>query len=68
MGYSDNTNFTFLLTTMCDTASIYGPNAPAFGQEPWHESLQDALDVLHGKNLVQHGYEKWEKESLKDIF
>lgn len=66
MGYSDNTNFTFLLTTMCDTASIYGPNAPAFGQEPWHESLQDALDVLHGKNLVQHGYEKWEKESLKD--
>lgn len=24
MGYSDNTNFTFLLTTLCDTASIYG--------------------------------------------
>ncbi len=66
MGYSDNTNFTFLLTTMCDTASIYGPNAPAFGQEPWHPSLQDALDVLHGKNLVLKGYDKWEKESLKD--
>lgn len=66
MGYSDNTNFTFLLTTMCDTAAIYGPNAPAFGQEPWHESLQDALDVLRGKNLVLKGYDKWEKESLKD--
>lgn len=66
MGYSDNTNFTFLLTTMCDTAAIYGPNAPAFGQEPWHPSLQDALDVLHGKNLVLKGYDKWEKESLKD--
>lgn len=66
MGYSDNTNFTFLLTTMCDTASIYGPNAPAFGQEPWHESLQDALDVLQGKNLLLKGYDKWEKESLKD--
>ena len=66
MGYSDNTNFTFLLTTLCDTASIYGSNAPAFGQEPWHPSLQDALDVLHGKNLVLKGYDKWEKESLKD--
>lgn len=66
MGYSDNTNFTFLLTTMCDTAAIYGPNAPAFGQEPWHESLQDALDVLRGEKLVLHGYDKWEKESLKD--
>lgn len=66
MGYSDNTNFTFLLTTMCDTAAIYGPNAPAFGQEPWHPSLQDALDVLHGKNLMLKGYDKWEKESIKD--
>ena len=34
MGYSDNTNFTFLLTTLCDTAAIYGPCAPAFGMQP----------------------------------
>ena len=25
MGFSDNTNMTFLLATLCDTASIYGP-------------------------------------------
>lgn len=25
MGYSDNTNLTFLLTTLCDTAAIYIP-------------------------------------------
>ena len=31
MGYSDNTNLTFLLPTLCDTASIYGPCAGAFG-------------------------------------
>ena len=24
MGYSDNTNFTFLLTTLCDVAALYG--------------------------------------------
>lgn len=43
MGFSDNTNFTFLLPTLCDTAAIYGPHAPTFGQQPWHESLYDAI-------------------------
>ena len=41
MGYSDNTNFTFLLSTICDTAAVYGPCAGTFGMEPWHESLSD---------------------------
>ncbi len=66
MGYSDNTNFTFLLTTLCDTASIYGPCAAAFGMEPWHPAIEDAFSVLTGKKLTQSGYEQWEKESLKD--
>ena len=34
MGYSDNTNLTFTLPVLCDTAAIYGPNAPAFGMAP----------------------------------
>ncbi len=66
MGYSDNTNFTFLLATLCDTASVYGPNAAAFGMEPWHPSLEDALSLLIGKSLCVSGYPLWEKESLKD--
>ena len=65
MGYSDNTNFTFLLTTICDVASIYGPCAGTFGQEPWHESVQDAYDILTGKKKEVTGYDKWERESLK---
>lgn len=32
MGYSDNTNMTFLLTTLCDTASVYGPCAAEIGR------------------------------------
>ena len=44
LGYSDNTNMTFLLTTLCDVASIYGPCAAAFGMEPWHPAIQDAFD------------------------
>lgn len=66
MGYSDNTNFTFLSATLMDTAAIYGPCAPAFGMEPWHPALQDAYDLLRGKIDTVTGYGLWEKESLKD--
>ncbi len=66
LGYSDNTNMTFLLTTLCDVASLYGPCAPAFGMKPWHPALQDTFDVLTGKNLTAHGYDKYEVEELKD--
>lgn len=34
MGYSDNTNLVFLLTTLCDTAAVYGPCAGSFGMDP----------------------------------
>lgn len=66
MGFSDNTHMTFLLATICDTASIYGPCAAAFGMEPWHESLEDAYGLLRGKRCSVRGYELWEKEGTKD--
>ena len=89
MGYSDNTNLTYLLATLADTASVYGPCAPSFGMEPWHEALWDAFGILTGQDATEgktegagdgqgsyektsagrgavvHGYEMWEKESLK---
>lgn len=49
MGYSDNTNLTYLLATLADTASVYGPCAASFGMEPWHKSISDAFDILTGK-------------------
>jgi muramoyltetrapeptide carboxypeptidase LdcA involved in peptidoglycan recycling len=66
MGYSDNTNMTFLLATLCDTASIYGPCAAAFGMEPWHPAVSDAFSLLKGEKLTFESYGMWEKESLKD--
>lgn len=66
LGYSDNTNFTFLLTTLCDTASVYGPCAAAFGMEPMHPALEDTMLLLQGKKLTMQGYDRWERESLKD--
>ncbi|MDD6212546.1 MAG: LD-carboxypeptidase [Clostridiales bacterium] len=66
MGYSDNTNLTFLLTTLCDVASVYGPCAAAFGMAPRHPALYDAMDILTGKKWSIHGYDRYEKESKKD--
>jgi muramoyltetrapeptide carboxypeptidase LdcA involved in peptidoglycan recycling len=66
MGFSDNTNMTFLLTTLCDTASIYGPCAASFGMEPRHCAVDDAMSLLRGKKLTMTGYDMWERESLKD--
>ena len=65
MGYSDNTNLGLLLATICDTASVYGPNAPAFGMEPWHRSVQDAYDLVCGNQLSFESYDGWQIESLK---
>ena len=65
MGYSDNTNLTYLLATIADTASVYGPCAQTFGMEPWHESVEDAFKVLTGEKTTMRGYDLWEKESLK---
>ncbi len=66
MGYSDNTNFTFLSNILSDTAAIYGPCAASFGMEEWHDSLKDAMDMLRGSKKIFSGYDKWELESLKD--
>lgn len=66
VGYSDNTNLTFLLATLCDVASIYGPCAPAFGMEPWHDSLEDLMEILTGDRKRVQGYPLWERESKKD--
>ncbi len=66
MGYSDITNFTYLSTTILDTAAVYGPCASSFGMEPLSESLEDAFSLLSGKLTEVHNYPKWEKEGFKD--
>lgn len=74
MGYSDNTNLTFPLACLCDSASIYGPCAPAFGMEPWHPALHDAWDLICGKDPHKKNdlaptvgsYESWQLVALKD--
>ncbi|MCR5719182.1 MAG: LD-carboxypeptidase [Lachnospiraceae bacterium] len=65
MGFSDNANLTFLLNTICDVASVYGPCAQSFGMENWHPSHMNAIGLLTGDLKRISGYGKWERESLK---
>ena len=66
MGYSDNTNLTFLLTTLCDVATIYGANAPEFGVFKYIDYQENMIKLLKGKQLKFEGYDKYEILPLKD--
>lgn len=61
MGYSDNTNLTFLLNTLCDTASIYSVCASKF-TGTHHRCVDDAFDILCGRKLSVKNYDKWYKD------
>ena len=65
MGFSDNTNFTFLLTTLCDVASIYGDCFTEFGIKPWYKTQEDAYKFLKGEKLVFTNLDKYETVSYK---
>ncbi len=73
MGYSDNTNLTFLLTTICDTAAIYGSGIKAFGQLPWHKCMYDQLALIRGEKFSFSNYDgfegaRYESENFLDPF
>ena len=63
MGFSDNTNLTFTLTTLCGVKTIYGPCAPQFCSMPFKMDCLDALKMLEGKKSFS-GYPTWELTSL----
>ncbi len=68
-GYSDTTHITFLLTTLCDVASIYSNGITEFGTDSLSESAINNLKLLKGENLVQHSFEKYEEiKNEENIF
>ena len=65
MGFSDNTSLTFLLTTLCNVKSVYGPNAPSFYEKPFRFAQKDALSLLSGETHFE-GYPKYFGRSNKN--
>ena len=64
-GYSDNTNFSFPLTTICDVATIYGCNFTDFGVTTWGEHQYIFKNVVEGKQLQFHAYSKCQRNDWK---
>lgn len=62
-GFSDNTNYSFLLTTISDVASIYGHCAGAFGMRNPDQSIVDDYLVMTGEKLILNGYPKFQLKS-----
>ena len=61
-GFSDNTNYSFLLTTISDVASVYGHCAGSFGMHNKHQSIVDDYLLMTGEKLVLTGYPKFQIE------
>ena len=64
MGYSDNTILTFLLTILCDVATIYGPHITDFGMQNWDQSLVESYQIITGQRLSQASYDFYEKDDM----
>lgn len=62
-GFSDNTNYSFLLTTISDVASIYGHCAGSFGMRKLDQSILDDYQIMTGEKLALNGYPKFQLRS-----
>lgn len=60
VGFSDNTNLCYTITTTLDIETIYGVNFP--GMYNLEYDAKDTLDMLIGKNKFK-GYKKWQEAS-----
>ena len=65
LGYSDNTNLTYTLPVLCDTAAVYGPCVSDFGMEPLHKAVGDAFRIMTGEIGSVTNYDKWEIEQIR---
>ncbi|MCF0110317.1 MAG: LD-carboxypeptidase [Erysipelotrichaceae bacterium] len=75
VGYSDNTNLTFTLTTIADICSIYSYHIGEYCPSRWGDSLKETYEVLRGRRdtVVSKKYTEkpWQKhepdEALKNF-
>ncbi len=55
-GYSDPTSLLYTLTTHCDIATIYGPNAGGFDEETVPPHARYSLQLIGGDLSPQHSF------------
>ena len=65
-GFSDNTNLTFTLTTLCDVATLYLPGIGHFASNPLPINAYEYLSMLQGKKLSYDSYEFYFGEKSRE--
>lgn len=66
-GCSDITNLSFLLTTICDVATIYGPHIKGYGMRNLYRNFTDSLKLMNKQEITQESFEKYEENWLEKI-
>ena len=66
IGFSDNTNLTYPITTMFNIKSLYAVNATAFFKLPLEVDAKDTLDLLNGKKIFE-SYPMYQKEAINPM-
>ncbi|MBQ6487929.1 MAG: LD-carboxypeptidase [Solobacterium sp.] len=66
MGASDPTSLLYGYLTKCDTAVLYGMNAGSFDVEEMYPFIRDSLDIIKGRHVVQHSYDKYASVPFAD--
>ena len=65
IGFSDNTNLTYTIATICDIETVYGISAPNYCNYPFEYDAKDSIRMLMGENKFI-GYKKWVYEDLDE--
>ena len=60
-GYSDITGISFMMTSILDIPTLYTQTIKDFAMKPFHKSLEDAIKIMMGENVLQESFDKCEK-------
>ncbi len=66
-GFSDCTILSYVFTLNLDIATIYGPTYKAFGMNNWHISLENSINLMQNKEIIQNSYEKYQEFKGFDV-
>ena len=60
-GYSDITGISFMMTSILDIPTLYTQTIKDYAMKPLHKSLEDAIKIMMGENVLQESFDKCEK-------
>lgn len=63
-GFSDVTTIGYLIPSCIDIATVYADNVTSYGMRPVHKSLDQAIEVMMGKTMIQYSYENFQNGYL----